>query len=116
MNQNTIVRKKSSFLGKKSKDEFIEEVVKLLNGKVFKAYVFGSFFSDRFNADSDFDLLLIADTDEDFLKRPLLFSELDCLDAPIDLLVYTPKEFEKIESEEKIGFWKSIFEEMVQII
>ena len=112
----TSVVKKKSFLGTRSKEEFILEVKKILSDNVVEAYVFGSFFSEKFNADSDFDLLLIVDTNKEFLKRPLLFSELDTLKAPIDLIVYTPSEFEKIKKEEKVGFWKSIFSEMVQII
>jgi predicted nucleotidyltransferase len=120
MTNKTQVTKNVSFLGENSKEEFIEKLCRLLRTikkyPVIEAYVFGSFFSNKFNSNSDLDLIIIAKIDQDFIKRPLYFEELEALNAPIDLLVYTPEEFKKISDEKKVGFWKDIFTTMKKII
>ncbi|MDH4466687.1 MAG: nucleotidyltransferase domain-containing protein [Bacteriovoracaceae bacterium] len=89
----------------------------LLKGKVESAYIFGSFNTPEFNADSDLDLILVCNTDRLFVERPLDFPEILSLNFEVDLLVYTPEEFEKISKEEnKVGFWKSAFSQMQKII
>ena len=114
---NTRVRKKESFLKGKTKELFISELKQILNGKVVSAYLFGSFVTNQFNADSDLDLILIAHSNKPFIERPLEFPELLNLDLEVDLLVYTPEEFEKIRKEDnKVGFWKTVFSQMMKII
>ena len=114
----TKVVKKESFLQGKSKEDFISELVSLLRGKVLAAYIFGSFVTDKFNADSDLDLLLVVQTATPFIERPLNFPEILDMDVNmnVDLLIYTPEEFAQLVSEQKVGFWKSAFEQMVKII
>jgi|GEM_PF-3450258 len=111
----TVVTKKESFLKNQTKEQFVQKIISLIDKKCLNAYVFGSFYSDKFHAESDFDLIIILETDKSFLLRALLFSEL--LDyknehnIPLDLLVYTPAEFEKLVIEgktSKAGFWHDV--------
>lgn len=99
-----------------TKEQFIEKLQNILCTEVEAAYVFGSFVSREFSTDSDLDILLIKDTKTEFIKRPLDFPKLYDLNVPIDILVYTPEEFEKIKAEKKVGFWKSTFDQMIKII
>jgi len=113
----TIVTKKFSFLKGESKENFSEHLKTLLTGNVLEAYIFGSFFSDDFNADSDIDLLIIVDTKLPFHERILYFKKKLNLDVPMDLIAYTSEEFQKIRDESpKVGFWKSVFESMTKIV
>jgi predicted nucleotidyltransferase len=61
-----------------------------------KIFVFGSFARKELTKDSDLDLLIIKDTDESFYMRSRairsLFGRQPC---PMDILVFTPEEFEK---------------------
>jgi predicted nucleotidyltransferase len=74
--------------------------------------------TDQFHADSDLDLILIKDTDTNFIERPLEFDDILNIsyDCQVDLLIYTPAEFEKIKHEKKIGFWKQAFSSFRKII
>jgi predicted nucleotidyltransferase len=110
----TTARKKESFLKKRSKEEFVEELRKHFNSHVLEAYIFGSFNTDEFNADSDLDLLIVANTDIKFHERYILFPELDNFfqkeKIQFDLIIYTPHEFKKLTEEGKnstVGFWTS---------
>ncbi|MBF0314197.1 MAG: nucleotidyltransferase domain-containing protein [Oligoflexia bacterium] len=112
----TIVKKKKNFLRDKSKEEFVKELIDLLQGQVVEAYIFGSFFTNSFHGDSDLDLILINNTSEEFCKRPLQYPQLYELQIPIDILVYTPEEFKNIREEEHVGFWKDVFKSAKRII
>jgi len=114
----TKVTKKNSILLSRSKEDTILELVQILktNPLVHNAYIFGSFYSREFNADSDLDLLVIMNTSKNFIDRPLDFPEILNLDYQVDLLVYTEEEFKNLQNEKKVGFWKSAFETMKQII
>lgn len=110
----TTVRKKVSFLKERTKEEFIAELKTHFNSHVREAYIFGSFWTNEFNADSDLDILIVANTSLEFHERYNLFSELynffekDQVD--FDLIVYTPEEFQKLMNEGKsslVGFWSS---------
>jgi predicted nucleotidyltransferase len=110
----TTVRKKTSFLRERTKAEFIAELKTHLNSHVLEAYVFGSFWTNEFNADSDLDILIVANTHLEFHERYKLFPELseffkqDKVD--FDLIIYTPEEFQKLTNEGKnssVGFWSS---------
>jgi predicted nucleotidyltransferase len=61
-----------------------------------RAYLFGSFSRGTATRKSDIDILIVKDTDRRFLDR---FDEFDGVytlldDYAVDLLVYTPDEFE----------------------
>jgi predicted nucleotidyltransferase len=64
-----------------------------LRGRAQEAYLFGSYARGEAHAESDIDLIVVADTTRAFLDR---FRDLAGLGAglpPIDLLVYTPAEW-----------------------
>ncbi len=120
LNHKTTVKKKISFLGEKSKEEFILRLQQLLQGKVTAAYVFGSFFSEDFHADSDLDLLIIAPTKRPFIERSRDYTFLFDLLCEFDVLVYTPQEFTHLQAEfaagRQTGFWKTVFSQLKKIV
>lgn len=110
----TTVKKKISFLKNRTKEEFLTELKKEFNTNVHEAYIFGSFNTEEFNTDSDLDLLIVAKTDLKFHERHQLFPELykflNEQNVEFDLIIYTPKEFQKLSDEGKnstVGFWSN---------
>ena len=87
--------------------EFEAELRARLAGRVEAAYIFGSYGTSEFGRDSDVDLMLVVRTDQPFLERSLDFSDICDLAASMDLLVYTPEEFERLTIEPSPGFWTS---------
>jgi predicted nucleotidyltransferase len=65
-----------------------------------KIIVFGSYARNEYRSDSDLDLLIVKDTSESYYKRPAtirgLFEKQPC---PLDILVFTPEEFEDQKTE-----------------
>jgi len=89
---------------------------KVLRGKkVKKAYLFGSFAANEAGYWSDIDVLIVVDTDRSFIERPKEFLDLFDLGLPIDILVYTPEEFDVLMKEPR-GFWKSFQITKVRIL
>ena len=69
-----------------------------------KIILFGSYASGTPNNDSDLDLLIIKDTDLPPHRRSFDIQKLFmCSMVPMDILVYTNKEFEQ-EQKEKYSF------------
>ena len=112
----TVVKKKKHFLDNQTEEEVITKIVESIREKACSAYIFGSFGTDKFTADSDLDLIIIADLDIPFVERALEFPKLGELDISMDVLVYTSDEFNKIKAEEHVGFWKSAFATMRKIL
>lgn len=119
---NNVFKKKSIYekLQVQTKADVYSILLNIKNNELIeRAYVFGSFAIDKFNTDSDIDIVFILkDTDLlniNFIERPLIFDELHSLPVKIDLLVYSESEFENIKNEEKNLFWKSVFTSLVQI-
>jgi uncharacterized protein len=76
--------------------EQISEIIKIIVSgyKPEKIYLFGSYSSGNPNKDSDIDLLIIKNTTEPFIKRIRQVRHLFKIQpAPMDLLIYTPDEF-----------------------
>lgn len=108
----TTARKKESFLKNRSKEEFIAELKNHFNSHALEVYIFGSFFSEEFNADSDLDILVVTNTNLKFHERYQIFPEISQFlnqeKAEFDLIIYTPLEFQKLIEEgknSKVGFW-----------
>ncbi len=99
------------------RDEIVARLRRALRGRgVEAAYVFGSVAEGSPHAWSDVDLILVCRTDEPFVDRPRRFRDLwDQTGLPLDLLVYTPAEFERLRRE-PVGFWKSFREHHVRIL
>lgn len=61
-----------------------------------KVIVFGSVARGTATRHSDLDIAVIADTDRRFVDRPLDFTDVhDVAPIGIELLVYTPEEFDR---------------------
>ncbi|MFA6569759.1 MAG: nucleotidyltransferase domain-containing protein [Bacteroidota bacterium] len=72
----------------------IERIIGLINP--VKIIMFGSYSNNSQNKDSDLDLLIITDTQEPRYKSASnLRMQLYPYSLPLDLLVYTPTEYEK---------------------
>lgn len=98
------------------REGIIRQLQLLLKDRVYMAFIFGSFNTDRFHGNSDLDLILICRAEEPFVERGRSFLDLFESGIAIDLLVYTPEEWEQIQREKPIGFWKSAFATMRQIL
>ena len=85
----------------------VRQIAERLRGRVEAAYLFGSLAEGRATRDSDIDLLLVAETDKPFLERWRDFSNVLQGEYAIDLLVYTPAEFERLTTNPTVGFWRS---------
>lgn len=103
---------------KESKSGFIKSLQVKLRGRADSAYIFGSFLTDKFDSQSDLDLIIITNTEKSFFDRAADFSDIQDLEIPVDLFVYTPAEFQKqLESaDDSPGFWRSVKESMHQIL
>ena len=83
--------------------------------KIISAYIFGSFAQKKSSEWSDLDMVIIVEkTKKSFLERPIEFTNLLNLDIPIDILVYTKKEFESFDFNS--GFWKEFKENNIKVI
>lgn len=63
-----------------------------------KIVLFGSYAYGKPTQDSDIDLLVVTDTDKSFHQRIQAMRPLLPKDKPIDLIVLTPKEYQKAKS------------------
>lgn len=85
-------------------DEVRSFLVGRLRGRVLHAFLFGSFVRGDAGAWSDVDLLLVADTELPMVERSRAYGDLLELGIPVDILVYTPEEFQRLRSDGR-GFW-----------
>ena len=69
------------------------------NPDVKKIILFGSLASGEVGIKSDLDLLVIQDTDKPFLTRSRMIMQQLNPCVAIDILVYTPEEFMKMQNE-----------------
>lgn len=85
-----------------SLEEKIRWIIKdLLAYDPEKIILFGSMARGDFNHYSDFDIVVIKKTDTPFLKRLIEVVDLVREELfPIDIFVYTPREFEQMREEE----------------
>ena len=80
-----------------------------------RAVVFGSWARGNADGFSDLDLAVVLDTDLPRLDRPRALAALvDALPLPVDLLVYTPDEFEA-GLRDRFGVFDAIAREGVTI-
>ncbi len=83
-----------------------EKIVKELSGKVEKITLFGS-YPGKADLFTDLDILIIMKTEKSFLERMKELYSLLALPVDVDILCYTPAEFERIKHR---GFFKKILE------
>jgi len=87
-----------------ARDETLDEVVRLLVGalSVRRIVLFGSRATGNASRASDYDLIVVADTDLAPDERSLAVRRVTRrLGIPLDILVYTPEE------HMKLGSWRS---------
>ena len=102
-----IIKKRAQYVDRL--DQTLGNVVDKLRGKpeVIKVILFGSYAEDRRDLFTDLDLVVVMESEKDFVSRTSqLYSELD-LRVDVDLLVYTPGEFNKMRSR---GFLRAVLE------
>lgn len=99
-----------------SVEAFIEKLRERLEGRVEAAYLFGSVAEGVWTRDSDVDLIAVQRTETPFAMRGQDFLDLYGLAPRLDLLVYTPEEFETIRRSEKVGFWETAFEQLRRVV
>ncbi len=97
-------------------DEFERALKEKLAGRVEQAWLFGSWGTNDFGHDSDIDLMLVVNTDKPFLERARDFFDIMDLVLEMDLLVYTPDEFQTLTSDPSPGFWASAVASMKRIM
>ena len=85
-------------------------------GRVVAGYFFGSFTTDDFNKFSDIDIILVQETDKPFLQRSEEFFVLKNIIPSLNILVYTPEEFEDLVSEPSPGFWTSAKQTLMRFV
>lgn len=61
------------------------------------AFVFGSYAQGGHDEFSDLDIMVVKETNKNFFHRHEEFPELYDLGVPVDLLVYTPEEFQEMK-------------------
>jgi predicted nucleotidyltransferase len=81
-----------------------------VNNGAYKAILFGSYARGTATRHSDIDIVFIEDTTEPFLKRmdKYLYPLLDMLGEPVEVMVYTPDEFSRMQGG---PFMKRILDE-----
>lgn len=77
----------------------LSAIVSQLQGisEVKKVILFGSYAQGRCDLFTDLDVLVIMDSPLDFLSRSVELARKIRVGVALDLLVYTPQEFEKIK-------------------
>lgn len=90
--------------------QFLEALKARLVSRVQEAYLFGSFGTAAFGPESDVDLILVKHTSKPFVERNIEFADLLELNPAMDVLVYTPEEFERLVSAPPCSFWRTVAE------
>ncbi len=99
------------------RDQLIRLLKEKLSGhsNIRHAYLFGSAASGKEDSWSDIDLVIVADTTEAFVERPRQFFDLWDIGIPVDILVYTPEEFDEM-IQLSSGFWRNFRETRISIL
>ena len=88
---------------------------KLLKRDIKSCYLFGSLAFNDTTPWSDVDILIIAENEKPFIERPLDYQELFDLGVSLDIIVYTPDEFEKVKRRAS-GFRLEMQKKMIQVL
>ena len=94
---------------KKTQKNILQEIVKDLKSyRPEKIILFGSVAKGKSRPQSDFDLIVIKKTKTPFLQRLKEVNLLIKENYPLDILVYTPKEFQELLKDKSNTFFRSI--------
>ncbi len=93
----TLARKRADYV--ESLDVAVNEIVENLRERpeVHLVVVFGSYADGRRDLLTDLDLLIVMESEENFLQRSATLRRDLRLQVDCDLLVYTPREFVDLE-------------------
>jgi len=93
--------------------KFIKKLKKTMS--IEKFILFGSRAKGTFNSRSDFDVMIVSDDFKDILwyKRPVNMQLKWKEDYPLEILAYTPEEFEKKKNQ--IGIVQQAVKEGIEI-
>ena len=80
------------------REKLIAELRAALLGRVEEAWLFGSYAAGTAHADSDVDLIVVCATSRAWPDRAEDFADLFARFGSVDLLVYTPAEWEKLRA------------------
>lgn len=78
------------------------------------AYLFGSCINKQASVWSDIDLVVVMQTGIPFIDRPRLLPADLVPGIPVDILVYTPEEFDQLKNSDS-GFWKTFRDNHLKI-
>jgi predicted nucleotidyltransferase len=76
-------------------DRIMDHLTKM--PEVEKVILFGSYAAGRRDLFTDLDILVVMDTQENFVDRTAGLCRQISIDVDMDLLVYTPQEFERMQ-------------------
>lgn len=101
MTDATLEQKRAQY--KQALSSALDRILAQLTGmpQVEKVILFGSYAAGRRDLFTDLDLLVVMDTDKDFLQRTAELYRLIQTDVDVDLLVSTPEE---LKSRQTSGF------------
>ncbi|MBF0299279.1 MAG: nucleotidyltransferase domain-containing protein [Oligoflexia bacterium] len=116
MNEGILIKFYNEPLNGHTKSELITMLISALKERVSEAYIFGSVATNTFTSDSDVDIMLVVETKLGFIDRPKEFLDIMDIVPNMDILVYTPLEFNKLTTNPTIGFWESVTKTMEKII
>jgi len=97
-----------------ARDALIQELRTRLPEPVQQAFLFGSHARETADGDSDIDLIFVVDTDVPSVRRPLAFVDVLQGLGALDLLVYTPAEWEGLNRAPS-SFMEQIRAELLRI-
>jgi predicted nucleotidyltransferase len=83
-----------------SLDTSLERIINKLSEipEVMKVISFGSYANGKRDLFTDLDLIVIMETEKEFIQRTAELYQLLHSDVDLDLLVYTPEEFKKMRA------------------
>lgn len=79
------------------REDLLAALRRRLRGRVREAYVFGSYARGDAEAESDLELILVAETTAPWPGRARAYFDLYRLGLALDVLVYTPAEWAAME-------------------
>ena len=116
MCDNVLVRLKRDPLFGFTDDGFLDYLRAALKGRVANVYIYGSFGTPDLNKNSDIDLMIVCRTDTPFVERGNGFADLRRRVPSLEMLVYTPEEFESLTTDPSSGFWRSVTSTMRKVM
>lgn len=116
MARKILIRSKRDPLYGFTPEGLIDFLKEALTGRAEQAYLYGSFGTEAFSRHSDIDLMIVCETDITFIERPSLFFDLRDRVPSLEILVYTPEEYESLTTDPSPGFWRSVVASSRQIL